>query len=270
MPANTAIAVCLPLPAPRSSAFRLVPPVLWLVLPFLLAAGGAATAQGLADRFDAANRLYEQGKYSEAAVAYEGLIQQHHVSAALYYNLGNALFKSGQTGQAIAAYRLAQRLAPRDPDIRANLRFARESAGTTVRTRSWQSFLQALTLNELTLMAAAALWAWLTVSVVIQVRRSSAPLLCPYRNWLAAIALVALLWLGVVADLRLGHSTAVVIVPDGVLRYGPFEEAQTFLPLHDGTELTVLSRKDHWLQVSDGSNRVGWLQAKDVTLLPRG
>src|SRR6476659_1044175 len=80
-------------------------------------------ADEVSTAFDQANKLYEQGKYGEAASGYGKLAQAGQVSSALYFNLGNALLKSGELGRAILNYRLAQRLAPRDPDIRVNLRF---------------------------------------------------------------------------------------------------------------------------------------------------
>ena len=54
--------------------------------------------------FESANKLYEEGKYSEAATAYARLLQTGETSPALYFNLGNAFFKSGQIGRAIAAF----------------------------------------------------------------------------------------------------------------------------------------------------------------------
>ena len=86
----------------------------------------AGRAQNTAALFDEANKLYEQAKYQEAATAYEKLLQSDPASAALYFNLGNAWFKAGQSGRAIAAYRQAERLAPRDPDLRFNLNFVRK------------------------------------------------------------------------------------------------------------------------------------------------
>src|SRR5208337_1300274 len=109
--------------------------------------------------FDAANRLYEQGKYSEAAAAYQKLVQAGQVSAALYFNLGNACFKAGTLGRALAAYRQAEALAPRDPDLRANIQFARDQAqGPTLALSRWQKVLGRLSLNEWTILAAAAVW----------------------------------------------------------------------------------------------------------------
>src|SRR5262249_15844893 len=100
--------------------------------------------------FDEANRLYEQARFSDALDAYQKMLAGGKISEAIYFNLGNALFKSGQTGRAIAAYRQAERLAPRDADVQANLRFARKSVtgGVDLTPHRWQDWLQRLTLNE--------------------------------------------------------------------------------------------------------------------------
>src|SRR5262249_8174739 len=45
-------------------------------------------------------------------------------NGAVYYNLGNAYFRAGEYGRAIAAYRKAKPYRPRDPYLEANLRQA--------------------------------------------------------------------------------------------------------------------------------------------------
>ena len=138
--------------------------------PLVSRAGISATA------FEAANKLYEEGKFSDAATAYAKLLQGGQTSAALYFNLGNAFFKSGQIGRAIAAYRLAGQLTPRDPDVRANLQFARnQTQGPAVVPNRWQRWLGRLTLNEWTVLAACAVWLWLVVLAVLQWRPSLRP-----------------------------------------------------------------------------------------------
>src|SRR3989442_2159968 len=97
------------------------------LLSLAIITSALAHADDVSSGFDQANKLYEQGKFAEAAASYERILQGGQASAALYFNLGNALFKSGQTGLAILNYRRAEQLAPRDPDIRANLQFARNS-----------------------------------------------------------------------------------------------------------------------------------------------
>src|SRR5215831_6409541 len=109
--------------------------------------------------FDAANKLYEQSKFAEAAASYEKLLRSGQASESLYFNWGNALFKNGQIGRAIAAYQQAQQMAPRDPDVRANLQFARNQVqGPTRSLARWQRAVEKLTLNEWTGLAAASVW----------------------------------------------------------------------------------------------------------------
>ena len=219
--------------------------------------------------FDSANKLYEEGKFTDAASAYEKLAQSGETSAALYFNLGNAFFKSGQIGRAVAAYRTAQQLTPRDPDLRANLQFARNQAQRpTLSPGRWQRWLGRLTLNEWTLLAAGAVWLWLLLSAVLQWRPALRPTL---RGYVFSLAMLAgLLCACVAATLRETRftRTAIIVTPEAVVRYGPLAESPTAFTVHDGAELRVLDQKDEWLQVSAGPRRVGWVR-RDQTLVSR-
>src|SRR2546426_6371118 len=76
--------------------------------------------------FKAANALYDAGKFAEAAAAYERVEPK---TASVYFNLGNAFFRQDKVGLAVLNYERARRLAPRDPDILANLKFAEQRLG---------------------------------------------------------------------------------------------------------------------------------------------
>jgi tetratricopeptide (TPR) repeat protein len=244
----------------------------WALLSFMaIFLVSSRCAENPMNAFDQANKFYEQGKYPEAIQVYQKLAQDGRVSAALYFNLGNAFFKNSQPGEAIASYRLAQRIAPRDPDVEANLRFARENVGgPSFGMNRWQRWLFLLTVNELTLLTGGLLWLWLLLLALEQVRRNWRAALRPYRVFAGIAGLLAAAWLAWVAEARLGALSAVVVVHEAVVRYGPFDEAQKYFTLRDGAELTVVDHKETWLQVSDASNRTGWLQRKDVLVLPQG
>src|SRR5947208_2144848 len=96
-----------------------------VVVLLLLLVALPLRAVDLSAGFEQANKLYEEGKYAAAVDAYTKLLESGSGSEALYFNRGNALFKLGQVGRAIASYRLAEKISPRDPDLRANLQFAR-------------------------------------------------------------------------------------------------------------------------------------------------
>jgi tetratricopeptide (TPR) repeat protein len=226
-------------------------------------------ADELAGAFDAANRLYEQGKFAEAVSAYEKMVQSDSVSPALYFNLGNAFYKSGQVGRAIAAYRQAGRMAPRDPELRANLRFVRNQVqGPTLRPGWWRRWLDALTLNEWTVLASAALWIWLVLLILVQWRpRLKAALRSGILGGGIATALIVLC---LAAAFGAGHSTpaAVVIADRAAVHNGPLDESPTSFTLHDGAEVALLDEKEDWLQISAGKQESGWVRRDQMMRLP--
>jgi len=251
---------------PHSSFPRLFS-VFVLLLSFLLpsfAASDPSTA------FDAANKLYYAGKFSEAAAAYENILYSGQKSVALYYNLGNACFKNGQIGKAIAVYREAEKMTPRDPDIRANLQFARNQIqGPTLAPGRSQRVLGKLTLNEWTLLAAAALWLCFVILALREWRPTLKP---PVRLYLSAAAIATVLLFACVATSWLENRstrTAIVISRDVPVRRGPLEESATSFTVHDGAELRVLDQNNDWLQVTSDSSRIGWLRRDQVLLSPQ-
>ena len=226
-------------------------------------------AAGVPADFDAANRLYAEGKFADAAGAYGKIIQSGAVSPALYFNYGNAEFKAGNPGRAIAAYRRAGQLAPRDAEVRANLDFVRNQIqGPTLRESRWQDWVGTLTLNEWTALVAIALWLTFALFMARQIR----PALKTTLRGLTRFAVIALIATGAVAAVdaanHFSKQTAVVVVVDPILRSGPFDEAQNAFAVHNGAELSVLDHRDNWLQVTDGAGRIGWLQRQQVEILP--
>ena len=243
-------------------------------LPVFLAAivwifAGNAMAADFSAAFNAANKLYAEGKFPEAAAGYEKILQASQVSPALYFNYGNAEFKSGNLGRAIAAYRRAARLAPRDAEVRANLEFARgQVSGPTRRESRWANWLGTLTLNEWTALTVAAFWLTFGLLAARQLRPALKPALRSLTLGTVLATLLAGACLGIDATLHFSRQTVVIVEPDVTARSGPFDEAQSAFTAHNGAELAVLDQRDNWLQVTDGSGRIGWLPQKQVEILP--
>jgi tetratricopeptide (TPR) repeat protein len=64
---------------------------------------------------------YARQDWRTAIINYEELRERGIHDPALFYNLGTAYAKSGESGRAALMLIRALRLAPRDPDIRANI-----------------------------------------------------------------------------------------------------------------------------------------------------
>lgn len=234
-------------------------------------AATASASPALADPgvlFDEAARLYEQGRPAEAAQAYERLLTNGVVTAAVHFNQGNAWLKAEQVGRAIAAYRRALRLAPRDRDIGANLRLARARlpAGVAHARGLSGRVLDRLTPNEWSGLALAAVWISGLVFVgreVLPRYRTATRGLARGLGGVAVLAVVA----AVAASRDVHRAEAVVAVPEVAVRFGPLRESQEAFTLPDGAEVRVRDRKDAWLKVRDAGGREGWVPRDDVVEL---
>ena len=236
-----------------------------------------ATSLALAQSPDApgamggANVSYEDGDFAQAAQTYQQLVDQGHREAALFYNLGNAHYKSGEIGRAVLNYLRAERLAPRDPDIRANLELARartvdfldedEGPGAAV-------VPTALRLNDDELsVVALALWSLTALSLVLRTLLRAGKV----RRAALYIAVVAgILMLVSAASLggrKLdGSDDDAVIVADAVnVLSGPGDQYPTEFELHTGTETHLIEERGSWVRVALGEGKLqGWVPAPDV------
>jgi tetratricopeptide (TPR) repeat protein len=242
---------------------------LFIAFCVLLHADVRALAADAASEFEAANRLYEKGDYPGAVAAYGKLADTRQSSPALLFNLGNAYFKNGQIGRAIFAYRHAERLDPRDPDIRANLNFALSSVpGNAARMSNLDRALEMLTLNERGALTAVSLWICFGLMALAQFRPSWKSAVRTIVVCAAIFATFFGVWYAQGLIARATERKVVVTAPTATVRFGPLEESQVSFNVRDGNELQLLGRKDKWLQVADASNRSGWILAGDVAELP--
>ena len=239
-----------------------------LVLLALICAGNIFAADVSAD-FSAANKLYAQGKFADAANAYENILQTGARSPALLFNYANAEFKSGHPGKAIAAYRQAELLTPRDAELRANLAFVRNQVqGATFRESRWQDWIGSLSLNEGAMLTAVLFWVMFALLTVRIIRPALAPKLRSAARFAVALTVFSGAVLALQAANHFNSSVAVVTSAEAAARSGPFDEAQSAFTARDGAELRVLDRHDNWVQVADGSGKIGWMNKKQVEVLP--
>lgn len=236
---------------------------------FALVFAGKIFAADVAADFSAANKFYAEGKFSDAAGAYEAILQTGAQSPALLFNAGGAEFKSGHLGRAIAAYLQAELLSPRDAELRANLAFVRNQVqGATVRESRWQNWVGTLTLNEGAVLTAVLFWLTFALLIARQLRPALVPKL-KNATWIfIVLAIFSGTVLGLQAANHFSSATAVVIAGNVTARSGPFDDAQSAFTARDGAELSVLDRRDGWVQVADGAGKSGWLSTKQVAVVP--
>ncbi len=223
----------------------------------------AATPQ---TAFFHANTLYTHGQYAEAVDAYEALLQSGLASGNVYFNLGNAYFKAGRVGKAILNYERARHLLPGDPDLAANLRFARSRTGAEgCQPPLWQGVVFPLAHrvapDRLVWLTSAA---YTLLCLVFAAYRlwAGRPQWLFYVGWGVAVCLVVLT-LSLVQQRRTSEwqRPAVVLAQaDTPVRFEPAPNGTVHFSVAQGTRVRVLDVRADWWQVARCYGRRGWIE----------
>ncbi len=213
--------------------------------------------------------------WRKAVARYERVIKEGEVvNGALFYNLGNAYFRLGDMGNAIANYRRAQRLIPRDANVQKNLAYARRNCQDNIQEPESRKVLKTLffwhydfplVLREL-LFVITLCGACLLGIIRLKVK----------RNWLTA-CIVALFLLAVfiaasILTTELGErrtTYGVIVATEVEGRKGNSESYDKSFqaPLHAGTEFRLLESRGNWVEIQLADNQTCWLPTEAVVLI---
>jgi len=240
------------------------------------AAAVAAAAPAGSDpltSFYQGNAAYKDGRYEDAVQQYRATLADGGHSAAVDYNLGNAYFKSDRIGSAIASYERALREAPRDPDVRANLAFALETARierptTPLWARVAFPLASHATTAELGVVVLVLWWAAWSIAIVRVFVPSLRDGLRP-ALWLGTVV-TALVLANLVARVwTVDHDGLGVVVAteDAVVRYEPSESGVEYYRAPEGTMLVITGERPRWLQVRRDDGLRGWIRSSDLERL---
>src|SRR6266567_4693401 len=150
------------------------------LIALLLCAGSAASAIAQPNaEFAKANQEYAQGNFKEAIAGYEALVRAGQWNANLFYDLGNAYFRTRDFGRAILNYERALALDNHHPEATANLQIARdESRALELQPTRLERYIQFASINQYSIVAAIAFWLGIFgIATLIFARRRSAALM---------------------------------------------------------------------------------------------
>jgi tetratricopeptide (TPR) repeat protein len=226
------------------------------------------------DEFTLGNQYYEQKNYDSAVTVYQQLVRQGLESAPLYFNLGNACFRSGDLGHAMLYYLRAQRLDPNDPDITANVEFARKFTSVQMEgvqlnpvSSLFESIVMPYHLSALAWLSSAffiLLFAFLIARFGYGVRNA----LVKTGTWLS---LLLLLSASLLTTVKYRHDyliqRAVVIAEESVVHTGPSELSEKELDAAPGLVVEILTESGNFYNVLFENKRRGWILKDLVAVL---
>ena len=243
--------------------------LLLLVVPHFAMAqemtGGDMPAKELGDS------AYSQGDYDKAVAVYEAVLAGQGHSVELYYNLGNAYFRSNMIGKAILNYERALRLDPTDDDVKANLEYAQSRTKDEV-AENYEVFL-AVWLKAVVALFNVNVWAVAGVVSFIVLLLSVFVFLFSARRGIRKTMLVFAilsLFVTIFANISALHlynkmnddTQAVVMREEVALKSTPDNSGTVLIKIHEGRKVKIVDdTMNGWKEVELEDGTVGWLQA---------
>lgn len=209
--------------------------------------------------------------FQQAAGGFEALVAAGLRNPALEYNLGNTYARLGDLGRAVLHYRRAQRLAPTDAALRANLDYVRSRVTPLIAPSGAARLIDRLLFwNRYTtqrfrlwLAGVGSVVGWLGLLAWLRVRR---PLLGAVAGSMILLGLANAVSLGWQIRDEATRPMAVLVGGEQILRLGRGAGADPALdkPLGPGVELRILSMRGDWVEVQLPDDQTGWLPAAAV------
>jgi tetratricopeptide (TPR) repeat protein len=205
--------------------------------------------------------------YQEAILHYEAIVKNGGVrNGKLYYNVGNAYFRLGDTGRAILNYKRAELFIRNDRNLRQNLDYARNRRADRIELRQKEKVLKTLFFIHYDLpsrmklivfaIAFGALWVAAAARLLLKI------------GWLKiAIAVSAVVSAVFLASLVV-DSASLARTPEGVITaeetIGRMGDADTYQPsfkepLHAGSEFRLLEKRPGWWRIELESGDRTWI-----------
>ncbi len=246
-----------------------------LLLSFLLTVG-LSGKEVVPANWEQAREAYQNKQYTVAFDLYQGLIDEGHVSPALYYNMGNVCYRQNKLGLAILYYEKALKLAPRDQEIKTNLALAKSQQADQIDPLPpffldrWRHGIQSLlSANAWSLLGILFLWigvGGLILWILGKERKQ--------RKW-GFIAGISLLTASILpfylsasrAQFEQHSGTAILLDQEYGLRSAPEEGSTILVPLHEGVKLVIIDQIGDWLKVKLEDGELGWLPKKSLGMI---
>ena len=221
----------------------------------------------------AGNDHYVNNEFEEAITAYQAVIDSGYESSALYFNLGNACFKTNQLTLALVNYERALILDPWDEEILHNQELARsfltdeiEELPEFVLKKWFVSIIRLLGSDQWAVISLASfivaliLFLFYLFSNRIGIRRLS--------FWLAIIFIVtsAVSFGGSYKKKQLDteHNIALILSPSVTVKSSPDDSGTDIFQLHEGTRVIIVDELGDWREIRIPDGNQGWVRLSDL------
>ena len=221
-----------------------------------------------------ADNAYVNGDYKAAIEAYENLLTAEGEASDVYYNLGNAYYKSENIAKAILNYERALLLNPTDKDAAFNLELARSKTVDKVATvhkfflMEWlEAIINFMGMQSWCVMGVILFLLTLVTALVYLFGKNIT--LRKVSFFTALFALLVSLFANLAAYHQYHYQTncndAIVMQPSVTAKSTPGESGTNLFVIHEGRKVTVTDDSmQGWKEIELEDGNIGWVPASAI------
>ncbi len=242
------------------------------LLLLLLLAG--ALAYGNPDSlFHRGNTRYAGGQYEKALSSYDSLLQRGFESAELYYNMGNAAFRSNKLGYAILYYEKALKIDPAMEEAQVNLDYVSRFKEDNLE-KVPELFIKTW-IRSLILSLSATGWGILAILLFALFLAALAAYIFGRRmaakksGFFGGLLLMVLFIFSITAAIQrhrqvVDPGKAIIVKPSVVVKSSPSVSGTDLFVLHEGTKVSTDEMVNRWMEIQISDGRIGWIPASSL------
>ena len=226
--------------------------------------------------FAKASEEYAAGNYESALSKYDQILEMDLESAALYYNMGNAAFRSNKLGYAILYYKKALKIDPGFEEAEKNLAYVsvfKEDKLDSVPEfflKTWINSLYSLFSLRIWSLLALAMFALLLFGTITYIFAPNLSIKkMGFFSGVLAIILFALSISGAVS--RNNEITrpdkGIIVAPSVVVKSTPSDSGTDLFVLHEGTDVQGDEKVGGWTEIKISDGRIGWIPSASFELI---
>ncbi len=221
-----------------------------------------------------ADSAYAKADYATAIHIYEQLLATEGEAASVYYNLGNAYYKSNDIAHSILNYERALLLDPSNEDIQFNLELARSKAvdknaivSELFFVRWFRDFSSIMPVDgwaKCGILCFIVLILCLTLFIFNKKSKTKKIIFI-----FALLSLICTILANVIAsnqkDKMIYRESAIIMEPSVTVRSTPSTSGTELFILHEGKKVTIKddSMKE-WKEIEIEDGNIGWLPASAI------
>lgn len=249
---------------------RIIHIILLLVAPLIL------YSQTPEELIEKGNQQYINGDFEAAIESYKTVVDSGYESATLFYNLGNAYYKSNRVTHAILYYEKAKLLAPNDDEINYNLELAKTYVIDKIDEIpelflvTWlKSFIEFFSVDQWAYISIASFIVALVLGLfyLFSQKYSLKKLSFIFAIIFLVLSISTFSFASTQKKQTIENTTAVVFAPTITLKSSPDISGTDLFVLHEGTKVTVVDQVGEWREIELSNGNKGWLKIGDIRMI---